>query len=300
MRKQDDLHSRVTAKIIAAIESNPGEPTMPWRRSQGATLWPENALTQKQYHGINIPLLWAEAQQRGFSSNLWASYKQWQELGAQVRGGEKASDIVFFKSFSVEPDPDKEDDDGQRLVARSYAVFNACQVDNFAIPGKPDIDLGPIERIANADAFVKNTGAKIEHGGQRAYYRPSTDHIQMPEEKLFEGTATMTRDEGYYSVLVHELTHWTGIEKRCNRQFGKRFGDQSYAAEELVAELGSAMLCCELGITQDTREDHARYIASWLTLMKSDKKAIFTASAKASEAVTYLQKLQPGEMQMAA
>jgi antirestriction protein ArdC len=120
----------------------------------------------------------------------------------------------------------------------------------------------------------------------------SSDHIQMPDEGLFCGTNTMTRTEGYFAVLGHECIHWSGASHRLAREFGKRFGDPAYAAEELVAEIGSAFLCSELGITQDVRADHAQYLAQWLQLMKSDSRAIFTAAAKASEAVAYLKRLQ--------
>ncbi|MEO2004790.1 MAG: zincin-like metallopeptidase domain-containing protein [Candidatus Poribacteria bacterium] len=136
------------------------------------------------------------------------------------------------------------------------------------------------------------TDAKIEHGGDRAFYCPSTDHIQMPPEDLFCGTDSLSRSESYYAVLVHELTHWSGAKHRLDRHMGKRFGDSAYAAEELVAEIGSAFLCAELGITEgEPRADHAQYIAHWLKLMKDDSRAIFAAAAKASEAVSYLKKL---------
>jgi antirestriction protein ArdC len=169
-------------------------------------------------------------------------------------------------------------------------VFNAEQVVGFTAPAAPD-PLGPIERIASADRFVSATGARIEHGGERAYYRPSADHIQMPPEDAFCGTATMTRSEGYYATLLHELTHWTGAKHRLDRNFGKRFGDDAYAVEELVAEIGAAFLCAELQITQDTRPDHAQYLAQWLKVMKDDPRAIFAAAAKASEAASYLKRL---------
>lgn len=171
-------------------------------------------------------------------------------------------------------------------------MFNAAQVDGFTLPDAPQ-PLGPVDRIAAADAFFRNMGARIEHGGERAFFRPSTDTIHMPDEGLFCGTDTMTRSEAYFAVLGHECIHWSGSDKRLARTFGKRFGDAAYAAEELVAEIGSAFLCAELGITQDTRADHAQYLAQWLKLLKDDSKAIFTAAARASEAVAYLKTLQP-------
>ncbi|MCC7250461.1 zincin-like metallopeptidase domain-containing protein [Hyphomicrobium sp.] len=287
-----DIHAEITGKLIAAIEADPGKPSMPWRRASGPLFMPTNALTNNAYNGINIVSLWGSAEVSGYTAPVWATYRQWSELGAQVRKGEKSSLVVFYKEYEAAPDPDNADDDGKRRVARASYVFNASQVDGYALPDAPEA-LGPIERLEAVDRFIAATGARIEHGGDRAFFRPSTDHIQMPDEGLFCGTDTMTRSEGYYATLTHELTHWSGAPKRLGRDMGKRFGDAAYAVEELVAEIASAFLCTELGITQDTRADHAQYLAQWLTLMKSDSRAIFTAAAKASEAVAYLKRLQP-------
>lgn len=291
---QRDIHADVTAQIIAAIEKDPGRPQMPWRRS-GLPLWlPENAQSKKRYNGINVVALWAAAEMRGFTIPVWATYRQWTDIGCQVRRGARSELVVFYKEYETDPDPDREDDDGKRRVARASRVFNCAEVDGFATPSPPQ-PLGAIERIAFADRFVAATRARIEHGGERAFYRPSTDHIQMPSETLFCGTDTMSRDESYYAVLLHELTHWTAPSDRCDRDLSKRFDKREVAAEELVAEIGAALLCAEIGITQDTRLDHAQYIANWLELLRDDAKAIFTAAAKASQAVAYLKSLQPKE-----
>lgn len=287
-----DIHAEITDQLIAAIEADPGKPSMPWRRASGPLFMPVNALTRNAYNGINVVSLWVAAECLGYSAPVWATYRQWSELGAQVRKGEKSSLVVFYKEYESEPDPDKADDDGKRRVARASHVFNASQVDGYAPPDAPQ-PLGPIERLEAVDRFIAVTGASIQHGGDRAFYRPSTDHIQMPDEGLFCGTDTMTRSEGYYATVTHELTHWSGAKHRLARDMGKRFGDSAYAAEELVAEIASAFLCAELGITQDTRADHAQYVAQWLQLMKEDSRAVFAAAAKASEAVAYLKRLQP-------
>jgi antirestriction protein ArdC len=150
--------------------------------------------------------------------------------------------------------------------------------------------------IEQAEAFVAATGASIHHGGHgggRAYYRPSTDSIHLPPRDAFIGTKTSTPAESYFSTLCHELCHWTSPESRCHRQLGKRFGDRAYAMEELIAELGAAFLCADLQITGEPRADHAQYLASWLAVLKADKKAIFTAASKASEAAAFLAALQP-------
>ena len=282
-----DIYAEITANLIAAIEADPGKPQMPWRRS-GRPLWiPENASSKSTYNGINTVNLWVAAELRGFNSPLWATYRQWNELGAQVVKGAKSELVIFYKEYEVDADPADEADDGKRRVAKASRVFNVSEVEGFDDPGAPE-RLGPIARIASADSFIAACRADVRHDGQRACYVPKADYIQMPDEALFCGTETLTRDESYYAVLLHELTHWTGHRKRCARDLSGRFGKQAYAAEELVAEIGAAMLCAEIGVTQDTRPDHAQYIANWLQLLKDDSKVIFTAAAKASQAVAYL------------
>ena len=282
-----DVHHDVTAKIIATIEADPAQPQMPWHRGTAPLVLPVNIATAKPYQGINIVTLWCAAESAGYHANVWGTYKQWQASDCQVRKGEKAALVVFYKEYDTEPNPDDSDDDGKRRVAKASWAFNAQQVDGYS-PPPPPADLGPIDRLARADAFTAATLADIRHGGSRAFYRPSADYIQMPAEGLFTGTATSTRCESYYGVLLHELTHWCGADKRLNREFGKRFGDNAYAVEEMVAELAAAFLCAELGITNEPRPDHAHYIRHWLSILKQDNRAIFAAAAKASEACRYL------------
>ena len=297
-----DVHQDITTKIITAIEANPGSPEMPWHRPNAPLVLPVNIKSGNAYNGINIVSLWASSDAASYQVPVWGTYKQWQEADCQVRKGEKSTLVVFYKDYDVvpkardasEPDPQTEGDDGKRRVARASWVFNAAQVDGYA-PTPTAVPSNPIDRIANVDAFTSATRAEIRHGGARAYYRPSVDVIQMPDEHLFTGTSTSSRTENYYAVLLHELTHWCGAEKRLNRTMGKRFGDDAYAMEELVAELGAAFLCAELGITLEPRPDHAQYIANWVTVLKKDNRAIFAAAAKASEAVGFLKKLASGE-----
>lgn len=288
-----DVHQSVTDHIIAAIEAGAGPASLPWHRTGASSIMPRNAATGQSYNGINVVALWATAQIRAYPLSVWGTYRQWQGLDAQVRKGEKAALVVFYKEFEVDPDPSDDADTGKRHVARASWVFNAAQVDGFTPPDAP-APLPPIARDARAEAFIAATGADIRVGGESAYYRPSTDHIQMPDEHLFRADGQQ-RSEDWYSVLTHELGHWSGAEKRLNRQFGKRFGDDAYAIEELVAELTSAFLCAELGITPQPRADHAHYIGHWLRVMKADKRAVFAASARASEAVRYLSKFSPRE-----
>lgn len=205
-----DLHAEITNQIIAAIEADPARPQMPWRKSGGPLWLPENAFTHAPYNGINIVNLWVAAERRSFSSHLWATYKQWQDLGAQVRKGAKSHPIVFYSEYEAEPNPDEPDDDGKRRILKSSNVFNAAEVDGFELPPSPD-PLEPIARMEHAERFICATGARVEEGGERAFYRPATDHIQMPDGRLFIGTDTMTRDESWYAVLLHELTHYAEV-----------------------------------------------------------------------------------------
>jgi antirestriction protein ArdC len=291
MTDKASVYDTITNKIIASIEADPGKWQMPWHRSSSGPLhMPKNAHTGNHYRGINIVALWVSAETAGYSRPLWGTYRQWAQIGAQVRKGEKASPVIFYKEFEVDPSPDDANDDGKRRVARASSVFNVDQVDDG--PADTSVpDLGPIARNQHFDDFVASTGARIVHGGAEALYMPSTDSIRIPDESRFFDTATSTRSDSYAAVLAHELGHWTAAKHRLNRDLTGRFGTEAYAAEELVAELTSAFICAAQGITCEPRQDHAQYIANWLKLLKSDNRAIFAAAAKASQAADYLQGL---------
>ncbi len=174
---------------------------------------------------------------------------------------------------------------------KGYTVFNVEQIDGLPAHyyGKAEPVLDPVQRIERAENFFAATGADIRHGGDRAYYAIHPDYVQMPPFESFRDA------ESYYQTLGHECVHWTRHQSRLNRDFGrKRFGDEGYAVEELVAELGSAFLCADLNLTPEPREDHASYIASWLRVLKNDKRAVFTAASHAQRAADYLNGLQPG------
>ena len=283
-----DIHQHITNQIVAAIEAGAGEFRLPWHRSSGNIMRPVNVASKKSYRGVNVLSLWAAADAKGYESGTWGTYKQWTDAGAQVRKGEKASHVVFYKEFTFATDEDSDEETATRLFARATPVFAAEQVEGYASPALPETPAATVTPIERAEAFVAATGAIIHHGGTRAFYRPSTDAIHLPPREAFVGTATSSPAESYYSTLCHELIHFTSAEHRCNRQLGKRFGDQAYAMEELIAELGAAFLCADLGITDEPRADHAQYLDTWLHVVKSDKKAIFTAASKASQAVAFL------------
>jgi antirestriction protein ArdC len=289
-KKKFDLYQRVTDQIIEAIESSQAEGfDLPWHRAGAQVFMPTNAVTGDPYRGINVVSLWAASEINRFSNGTWATYRQWQSIGAQVRKGERSTIGVFYKRYlpdDVQLDDDDEADNKMRWFAKSFRVFNADQVDGYTPDELPETSL--VERIARADRLVNATGAQIHHGGGRAYYNQLKDCIQMPDEVRFRDSESGSATDGYYATLFHELTHWTGRAERCNRDLDNRFGDESYAMEELVAELGAAFLCAELEITPTPRADHAGYIRHWMDVMKADKKAIFTAAARANEAATFL------------
>jgi len=290
-KEKFDVHQAITDRIVAAIETA-GEFRLPWVRSGGGSMKrPVNISSAKPYNGVNILSLWVSALASDYPSHLWGTYRQWQERSCQVRRGEKSSLIVFYKKLDIEHanEATGETEHGERLMARASFVFNAAQVEGFALETDAALPEEPaFDPIARAEEFAKATGATIEETGDRACYIPSLDKICMPERRRFTGTETTTPAEGYYSTLCHELVHWSGAKHRLDRDLSGRFGKEAYAMEELIAELGAAFLCGHLAITPEPRIDHAQYIASWLTALRNDKKAIFTAASKASEAANWL------------
>lgn len=282
------IYDTITRQIIAALEAGTGEFSLPWHRSNAPLSRPINALTKKAYRGINVLALWASAEAQDFGHGLWATYRQWQSLGAQVRKGEKASPIVFYKVFDKQDADETEERDGTtRIYAQASRVFNIAQVDGYAMPAVSEAE--DFDPIPNAEALVAATGAKVRIHGDSAHYTPATDTITMPDRQLFFATESGTAGQNWYATLLHELVHWSGAEHRLARTFGKRFGDQAYAMEELVAELGAAFLCADLGLSSSPRPDHARYLASWLKVLKTDNRAIFTAASSAAKAAEWLQ-----------
>lgn len=288
-KTRTDVYRTITERIVEAIERGAGNFVMPWHGSNIAR--PQNAFTGSDYHGVNILALWAEACLSGFATGWWATYKQWQEAGGQVRKDEKASTIVFFKRLG-EDEAEEGEAEGRRvrLVARASRVFNADQVDGWAPPA-PLYPFGSAEAILSVSALIQSSRAIIRHGGNMACYRINEDRIDMPPIEDFVGTLTSSPTEAYSATLLHELVHWTGAAHRLDRGFGEGFDMERLAAEELVAEIGAAYLCADLGVSNQPRPDHAAYVAHWLKLLKDDNRAIFTASRLADRAATFLHDL---------
>jgi antirestriction protein ArdC len=297
MSVSPDIYTKVTSKIMADLEKGNLKWLQPWQagHAAGQVSRPLRAIG-KPYQGINILLLWASASEQGFDCPIWLTYRQAAELGGQVRKGEKGSLVVYADTFKkVEANEQGEDVEKAIPFLKSYTVFNVQQIDglpaHFYARKEPQ-NGQPVESIQSAERFFVNTKATVRHGGSVACYVPSQDLVRMPERQTFRD------NQSYYATLAHEITHWTRHETRLNRDFGrKRFGDAGYAMEELVAEMGAAFLCADLGITPETREDHAAYIETWLMVLKSDKRAIFIAAAHAQKAADYLQQLQTNEAQ---
>jgi antirestriction protein ArdC len=279
-----DVYQKVTNAIINAIENgNVGNWRMPWHTSGRYAFSPINVVSKKPYRGINTLCLWAASQAKGYESGEWGTYNQFQDRGAQVRRGEKSTTIVFWKWANTTTETQDGDDTktgSHLLFTKGYSVFNSQQVDGYAPKAEPE---APIEqRIASAEQFFHAIDARVVHLGNRAFYSPSDDTITLPPFAAFFTPLD------YYSTRAHETAHWTSHAVRCDRQLGKRFGDNAYAAEELIAELSAAFTCAHLGISTTPREDHAQYIDHWLKVLRADSKAIFTAASRAQQASDWM------------
>ena len=287
---QSAKHAHVAGSIISAIEKGVGKFEMPWHGRGKPLRRAVNAATGSSYRGVNSVTLWVETEERRFSSHLWATYRQWTELGAQVRKGERSTPVVFTSLKEAEPAEDEAQEHKlkrrRKFVSRWYSIFNVDQVDgwNRGHPAHgPEVSLMP-----SAEKFVGMVGAKIRLGSSRACYDHMHDVIECPSAEQFIGSSTSTALEAYYATLLHEHVHWTGHESRLNRPFGKSMTDQVYAFEELVAELGAAFLCADLEVTNEPRVDHAAYVASWLKQLKNNPLSLFIAAGQAERAVTFL------------
>ena len=266
-------------RIIAELEKGIKPWVRPWDPDKaGGPQAPFNPVTGKHYHGINVLILGMDM--RAFQSGdpRWMTYQQAHEKKWQVRKGERSTTIFFTKSYEVDDD---EADDGKRTarVLKHYAVFHASQIDGIPAYKAPNFEEAPWTRPEAADIILKNSGAVVRIGGDRAFYSPTTDHIQLPPEHAFRGPPE------FAVVSLHELAHWTGHPSRLNRDMQGRFGSAAYAMEELRAELASAFVAGELGIPTDIPH-HASYIADWLKPLKEDKREIFRAAADAQKIVT--------------
>lgn len=289
-----DIYARITERIVADLEKGVRPWVQPWSAGNAA-----GRITRplrhngEPYTGMNVLLLWSESMARGYSVPIWMTFRQAIELGAHVRKGESSATVIYASRFTkTETDAHGDEVEKDIPFLKAYGVFNVDQIEglpeHYHHHPKPVLD--PIERIEEADRFFVNTGAVIRHGGSKAFYAPSIDVIQMPPFEAFRDAAS------YAAVLSHETVHWTASPSRVGRDLSRYAKDRSERArEELVAEIGSALLCADLGIVPELepRPDHAAYVGSWLKVLADDKRAIFQAAAHAQRAVTFLHGLQP-------
>jgi antirestriction protein ArdC len=287
-----DVYERITASIVADLEQGVRPWMKPWNAAHAA-----GRITRPlrhngvPYQGINVIMLWSAAVAQGFAAPIWMTFKQAMEMGGHVRKGEKGNLVVYADRIRRAELDVTTGDEVEREIPfmKGYTVFNVEQIEGLPSPfyAPAEKRLDPVQRIGHADEFFAALRADIRHGGDRAYYSMGDDHVQMPPFETFRDA------ESYYATLAHECTHWTRHPSRLERDFGrKRWGDEGYAMEELVAELGSAFLSADLDLSPEPREDHAAYIGSWLKVLKNDKRAIFTAASHAQRAADFLASLQ--------
>jgi antirestriction protein ArdC len=294
MATQEEIRRRVTNEIVAALKSGTRLPwSRPWADLENTGL-PTNVVSVNPYSGVNVLMLMLVSQARGYTSKFWGTFNQWHSLGLQVKkrpdqipAGKYGTRCILFKPITkTTKNGDGEEGEERFFLMREFTVFNAEQVTGPGIENylaKPRSSNGFVDYQPAEDAIAA-TGADIRYGGSKAFYRIAQDFIQLPPKEAF------SQAHEYYATLTHECCHWTGHESRLNRLSKlARFGSEVYAMEELVAEMGSAFLCAELGIPQaDDLSNVTAYLASWLNVLERDHNAIFTASSAASKAADFI------------
>ncbi|MEY9235378.1 antirestriction protein ArdC [Bradyrhizobium japonicum] len=278
----NNLYANVTARILSELENGSAPWVKPWSATPGRNI-PHNAATGRPYSGCNVVLLWMC--QGRFSSPRFMTFVQAKKLGGNVRKGEHGFTVYFVKPMAAKEAKEGEKQGRGFMMLKAYTVFNVEQCENLPdriVTPDPVKPRNSDERDATIEEFIAATGADYREGfgGDRAFYNPPGDFVAMPAFEAFNSAAS------YYSTAFHELGHWTGAKARLNREFGKRFGDKAYAAEELVAELTAAFLCAEFNVDGELR--HAGYIANWIELLKEDARAFFAAASAAQKAADHM------------
>ncbi len=302
--KSNEICERITQAVMAELERGVMPWSQPWTVAGQASrpIMPRRHCGTR-YRGINVLILWDAGQKAGYRSPYWMTFKQALEYGACVRKGEHGTQIVYANRVTrTETNAEGEDVERNFAFLKAYTVFNADQIgglpERFYVPAPQPVEAQEgRDWSAYADAFAwfEIIPAEVRHGGARAFYMPSADRIELPERDNFRSP------EAYFSTRAHETVHWTKHETRLARDFGReRWGDEGYAMEELVAELGAAFTMAEIGLPVQIREDHAPYIASWLKVLKQDSRALLTAAAKASDALEFLCAFHPASQADAA
>lgn len=283
---QTTILNDIAAKVIKLMETEGMNWTKPWTTTTKNNGQP-TSIYKQNYKGINRWHLGMTMALMGYTSPVFATFAKWKEVGATIKKGEKSHEVVFFKTLRKEQENEQGETETVSIpMMKTYRVFNADQVEGWdgnwlvADDKEQSQDWDDVEL---ADMIINSSGANIQHRNQdQAFYMPSLDQIIMPERKQFKD------DSGYYGTMFHELVHWTGSKTRLDRKFGTRRGDDNYAKEELVAELGAAMLSGIAKVDVEPRADHAHYLNGWIKGLKDQPKMIMTAASNAEKAAQFI------------
>lgn len=284
--KAKEVADLVLKKFIESLDEHGTDWQKGWITTGSSGFLPVNGVTGAEYSGSNVFTLMALGAGCGFESNKWATYKQWKSAGKQVPKGQKATGFIFrFESGKYE---DSEGEEKFYKLMRGHSVFNEEQLEGYERtepPAKPN----EVEQQAIADRFITSLNADVREGGDRAFYVPKADYINMPPRWKFQDTSDATATQNYYSTLMHEHVHWTGHSSRLDRDMTGSSFSQSYAFEELVAELGSVLLSLRLGLTRQPTPDHAKYINGWKKGLQDSPRLLLKAMAKAQQAIDWME-----------
>jgi antirestriction protein ArdC len=279
------LYQDITGKIIVELEQGRLPWVQPWIGAAAPLGLPKNAATGRSYSGINILILWSAVAERGFTGQSWLTFRQALKLGAHVKKGEKGTTVVYADRFVPWRERTRAAETGDEPDAipflKRFTVFNADQCEGLpADLAPPPVATAEHLILPQAEALIRATGADIRISGDRAFYVPSADYIQVPPPSAY------FEPVNWHRTVCHELGHWSGAGHRLNRDLSGGFGSPSYAREELVAEMTGAFVCAALSIVPTVR--HADYLAAWLEVLREDNRAIIRAASAASKAADYL------------
>ena len=285
----NQVYQSVTDSIISELERGAIPWVKPWRADSTAD---RNVINNKPYQGINRLILGMASMIKNYDAPIWGSFQQFQQLGYNIKKGEKGTQIVFYKPVSTQKElPDGTIENNGYSVLKAYWIFNIAQTDAPITKIAPE-NIKPFNTISECENTISKSGAIIQHGGDGAFFVPSLDKINLPNKTAFNS------ESDYYATAFHELVHWSGAKHRLDRDLSGKYGNPSYAFEELIAEIGAAYLCADHRLQGELR--HAGYIQSWLKALRDDNKAIFKAAAYAQKAADYITALDVKALPIAA
>jgi len=305
-------------KVVDSVLSRIGKYGKDWLKPWASLGMPKNLDSGKNYRGINVIALWIAKEESGFTSDIFGTFNQIRKKGGKVKKGAKGTQVIYmqpalYRNARTNETPDTSDGavKVQYNLMRSYFVFNIDQT--TGLEDHKEVEAEGSETLLDIEQYVKNTGATIKYSSETlflknsCYYVPSQDYIGMVSKELFNSNESSSATQNFYATLLHELTHWTGHKSRCNRDekykakyFENFDSKEKYAFEELVAEIGSAIQCCMLGITMEPTPHAIQYLNIWKDRIKERPETIFKASAMAQAGVNYIQDLQPENIKKAS